>query len=454
MEEEGVVGTDPGVALLECPLDHLVEQFGATVERLAEGLPLRAHPLGDPLALVDDQGVGRTHHLDRSVGEPLQPVALQAQGPPLLDCPPHHPPQDVAPLLVRGDHARGQEESHSPRVVGDDPHRPGRLLRILEADPAHLDRKVDQRGEEVGLEHGGHVLEDGGHSLEAHAGIDVSPREGLDRAVFPQVVGHEDVVPVLEETIGVIAGTEVVGAELGSAIEVHLRAGTARPGRAGLPEVLFAREPNDPLVRKAELPPDRDRFIVRADAQLLVAAEDGDPDQGRIDPEPLDRELPPEGDRLLLEVVTEAEIAEHLEEGEVAHRLAHLFDVGCPEAGLGGGKPGCGGVLGPEEVGLEGLHPGDRQHRRGILGWRNQRGRGHPAVVPFLEESKERLPYRVGFHPDRAYSIVPWPTIAEPRIRTAVCPGADPAKACSSRTSSRSCRPRPAETVAPTGSER
>ena len=80
-------------------------------------------------------------------------------------------------------------------------------------------------------------------------------------------------------------GTVGVRAEVGAAVEVELRAGPARAGRAGLPEVVVAAEEHDALVRDADRPPVVDRLLVGAEAELLVAAEDGDPDVLEGEPE-------------------------------------------------------------------------------------------------------------------------------------------------------------------------
>ena len=82
------------------------------------------------------------------------------------------------------------------------------------------------------------------------------------------------------------------GAEILAAVEVELRAGTARPGRAGLPEVLLAAEADDPLIGDADPAPDLDRLLVGAEPELLVAAEDGDPDPLGVEPKALGGELP------------------------------------------------------------------------------------------------------------------------------------------------------------------
>ena len=147
-------------------------------------------------------------------------------------------------------------------------------------------------------------------------------------------------------------------AELLAAVEVHLRAGAAGPGGPGLPEVLRARQPHDPLLGDADPAPDLDRLLVRPEAELLVALEDGHPDPLGIEAEALGRELPAPGDRLLLEVVPEAPVAEHLEEGEVPRRVADLLDVGGAEAALARPRPAAPAASPcPRKYGLKGCIP-------------------------------------------------------------------------------------------------
>ena len=102
---------------------------------------------------------------------------------------------------------------------------------------------------------------------------------GSGVSVFDRVlvVLHEHEVPVLQEAL-VLAARQVVGlAELEPAVEVELAARAARPGRARLPEVLRSRQLDDPLARHADLQPRLDRLLVGAEAELLVALEDGRP---------------------------------------------------------------------------------------------------------------------------------------------------------------------------------
>ena len=60
---------------------------------------------------------------------------------------------------------------------------------------------------------------------------------------------------------------------------------------------------------------------------LVVGLVDRDPEPVGVEPEHLGEELPRERDRLGLEVVAEAEVAQHLEEAEVAVRAADVVEV-------------------------------------------------------------------------------------------------------------------------------
>ena len=219
-----------------------------------------------------------------------------------------------------------------------------------------------------------------------------------------QVVGGEDEVPVLEEAVGVVAGPVAGLAEVLAAIDVELRAGTAGARGAGLPEVLRTRQRDDPLLGNPLRLPELDRLRVGPEAELVVAAEHGHPELGGLEAEGAQRELPGEPDRLLLEVVPEREVAEHLEAGEMAGRAADLLDVRGAEAALGGGEPGGGRGLATEVEGLERLHPGSRQQDAGIVGGRDQRSRGHAQVPALLEEGQIGLPDQLRIHGGEGYA--------------------------------------------------
>ena len=299
--------------------DQSLQQLGAALEGSAEALLLVADPAGDRLALGDQLRVGLPHQLDRALGEAAQPGRLEPERVALLDRPAHDPAQDVAAVLVGGDDAVGDQEGGTARVVGDDPHRPGHRAALFVGAAGELLGEVDQRPHVVGLEDRGHVLEDRRHPVQPHAGVDVAHRQLGEAAVLGEVVAHEDVVPELEEAVGVVARALVGGAELrgrgrGRAPSTGRRARSARParscprGRAGRSARRGRRSRSRVAIASSSGPSPSSSSPPKTVTQIR---------SGSI-PKPCGRELPAPGDRLLLEVVAEAPVAEHLEEGEVA----------------------------------------------------------------------------------------------------------------------------------------
>ncbi len=193
-------------------------------------------------------------------------------------------------------------------------------------------------------------------------------------------------------------GRSVGRAELEPAVEVQLRARPARPGRAGLPEVLLARAFHDPPARDPDLLPEGDRLLVGTEPQRLVAGEHRHPDVVLGEAEHLPRELPRELDRLALEVVAEREVPEHLEERQVPCRVADVVDVDRPEALLTARQPLRRRLFLAEEVRLQRVHPRDRQERRGIVRGGHERGGGDARVPALLEEGQVALADLVGGH--------------------------------------------------------
>ena len=206
------------------------------------------------------------------------------------------------------------------------------------------------------------------------------------------VVLHEHEVPQLEEAVALrVDGRAAVGSERRPAVEVDLAARAARAGLARLPEVVAVAEALDPLHRHADdVVPD-----LLGDVVGLVH---GDPQPVAVEPPRLGDELPARRDDELLEVVTEAEVAEHLEEHEVALGAADVVEVVVLAAGPYAFLRADGALvrrlLVAEEVGLERHHPGDVEQQRRILG--HEARRRHDGVVAGDEEVDERLTDVVG----------------------------------------------------------
>src|SRR5207244_11717870 len=87
--------------------------------------------------------------------------------------------------------------------------------------------------------------------------------------------------------------------------------------------------------------------------------------------ENVDDKLPGELDRVFLEVVAEGEVAEHLEEGEVARGAPDVLEVVVLPTGadalLRGGGARVVALLAPQEAVLELVHPGVREEERRVV---------------------------------------------------------------------------------------
>src|SRR5262249_26120642 len=170
---------------------------------------------------------------------------------------------------------------------------------------------------------------------------------------------------------------------------MDLRAGPARSRVPHRPEVLALAEPQDPLLRQPLLPEQRGLVVLRVDRR---------PEALRIEAVallPVGQELPGEGDGVLLEVIAEGEVAEHLEEGVVAARVADVVEVVVlapgPHALLRACRPRVVPLLAAREDVLELVHPRVGEEERRVPG-RNERGRRHAAVPSLLEVLEKSFP--------------------------------------------------------------
>ncbi|OGO43088.1 MAG: hypothetical protein A2Z05_03905 [Chloroflexi bacterium RBG_16_60_22] len=130
--------------------------------------------------------------------------------------------------------------------------------------------------------------------------------------------------------------------------------------------------------------------------RLVVVEVDGYPELFRRQLHPVEEELPGPGDGLLLEVVADAEVAQHLEEGQVGG-IAHRLDIGGAEALLAGRQAPAGGFLLPQEVGLYLHHAGRGQQQRGVA-FGHQGGAGNDFMSLLLEEFQKHRSYLVAVH--------------------------------------------------------
>ena len=162
-----------------------------------------------------------------------------------------------------------------------------------------------------------------------------------------------------------------------------------------LPEVVRLAELEDPVLGNTDLlMPDAEGLIVGGGG--LVAGKHGGIQTVGVQTHPLGagQEFPRPVDSLVLEVIAEREVAQHLKIGAVAGSVADVLNIAGTDALLAGGDPVTGRLLLAGEVGLHGRHAGVDQQQRGIvLG--NQGKAGQTQMVFGLKEVQEHFPQLV-----------------------------------------------------------
>ena len=123
---------------------------------------------------------------------------------------------------------------------------------------------------------------------------------------------------------------------------------------------------------------------------LVVGLEDRDPQAVHRNLKHLGDELPGPGGRLMLEIVAERKVAQHLEKGAVPGGLADLLDVGGAHALLAGGDALARRRSLPEKIFLHRRHAGvDQQQTVVVL--RQQRKALEPGVSLALKKREKLL---------------------------------------------------------------
>src|SRR5918994_147243 len=387
-EVEGVLAGDRAAG------GDLIEELRPTRERLGEPLVLGAECAADPISVLDQLREPWAHLLADHVADP--PEVVEPDRACLMDGAPHDPAEHVAATLIGGRDAVADEERHPAAVVGEDPVRLRRGVGVAVRHPALLRDPRHDRLVAVGLVDGAvrDVLDDRGETLEPHPRVDVLLRQRRQRAVAVLLVLHEDKVPELEEAVAAVARRRaggVAAAVLRAPVPVDLRVGAARPWAAHRPEVLRARQRDDPLRRHPDRLPLADRDLVRPESEGGIPRMDGHPDPIPVKAEPFHDEFLRELNRTGLEVLPERKVAEHLEEREVVAVVADLVDVRRPEALLRRRRQRGRRPLTPEEIRHLRLHPGRRQQRRMVVLTRDQRPRGQARVALLLHEREKSL---------------------------------------------------------------
>ena len=278
-------------------------------------------------------------------------------------------------------------------MVGDDLIAEALRLERVGVVAQQLAHPGMDREEEVRIVVGGHLLEDRGQPLQTHARVHAGGRQRRQRPVRVEFELHEHEVPDLHPARACLAMVRHAlrpFAQVGAAVEMQLAARPARPDVGHTPPVL--------LVAVGEVAPAHEPVLGQADlvAPDLVGEVVRGVGRGRQpitrDAQVAGQEVPRPVDRLALEVVAEAPVAEHFEERVMARRAPDLLEVvvlaGHAQTALVVDRSSVRALLRAGQEVLELDHPGVGEEERLVAGG-HQTGAGHDRVAALGEELDE-----------------------------------------------------------------
>ncbi len=261
----------------------------------------------------------------------------------------HDTAKDVSAALVGRHDSVGDQERGRSQVVRDDAMvRPAGAVGLR---ACHAGGGFDEAPHQVGVVVVVLSLKDRADALQSHSGVDGRAGQRVAGLVRVLLVLHEDEVPDLDEPVSVLV--RAAGRSAGDVRAVIVEDLGARPagaGRAHHPEIVGGGDADDALFRQpGDLLPEVRRGVV-----VVI---DGDEEPVLRQAEVAGEKVPGQRDRLLLEVVAEGEVAEHLEKGVMAGRVADVVEIVVLAAGadafLAGGGTGVGAALDAGEEVLE-----------------------------------------------------------------------------------------------------
>ena len=426
---EGLAAPDLAASFGLRPVHDPLEKLQPMVERTAEGVFFGPDHRLHFLASGPELRVGLTHLPDKRRHQPVEEGVGEPERAAIPGRAAQDPAQDVAAAFVGGQGAVGDGEGKGADMVGHDAEGHGRI-----PFRAGLFRQfsdvVHQRLEHVDLVIRIHALQDGQHALEPHPRVDMTGGQGGQLAVGSPVVLYEDQVPDLHEPLAVpVDPADVIRVVFQITmfrppVIVDFGVGSARAGLAHFPEIVLLAESQDAAVRHARVPlPELLGFVI------LPVNRRPEPVGGKF---PFaGQQFPGPGDGFFLVVVPERPVPQHLEEGLVDGRPAHVLQVvvlaAGPDALLEIHRPRVvPGAPSQEDI-LELVHPrvGEQQGRI-VPG--HHAGARHDGVAATLEEPRKRsAQFGSGQFPDSSISsstrwttwyMTAWPNPRLPRNAT------------------------------------
>ena len=359
------------------PVQLFVQKLQPTVQCLLEPGFFQLQCLLDQCLRLPQFRIGRAHLADQRGHQPVHHRVFCAQKMRMAHRAPHDTAQHIAAPVIAGHHPVRDQKRGRTQVIRDHPVMnvlvPKRFARC------HMRRGLDQIFEQIGVVIVMAPLQQRADPLQPHAGIDRLHVQRPHRAVLELLVLHEDNVPDLDEPVAILfRAARRPAPDVIAMVKKDLRARPARAGRAHLPEIVRRGDTDDPILGYANLLPDFKGFVVRVIHRRVQPA--------LVDTEIPGNQFPGEPDRVVLEIIPERKIAQHLEKRVVARGIAHIVQIIVLASGANTFLAGRGALvvamLHPGEQVLELNHPGIGEHQCRIIA-RYQRRRGNN-LVPLL----------------------------------------------------------------------
>src|SRR5579885_2595341 len=375
----------------------------ALVEGFVEAQLLVLDHAHHPLPLPGEFRIRTAHVLFQHRHQLVEERFLEAQFVAVAQRAADDAAEHVAASLVGGHDPPGNQKRAGAYVIRDDLH--GISVGHL---PGQLLHSGDQMPEQIDVVVAVHPLHDGGQPLQPHARVHRGMRDRNEPAVGAAIILGENQVPDLDGAVAVHAAARLTA---GNALPVIVENLGARPAGTGV-----AHGPEIVLVPAARETPRIDLQVLEPDVRrLVVILVHRDPETRGRNVQHFRQEFPGVGDGLALEIIAEAEVAQHLEEGVVPGRVADILQVvvlaARAHAALRGGHARVRRRLAAEKHVLELHHAGVGEEQRRIVGRHERPPRQHLVPPPGEVLQKRRSQLGAALH---APTLALYPRLAVP----------------------------------------
>ncbi|MNZ62730.1 hypothetical protein D3C78_808590 [compost metagenome] len=160
-----------------------------------EALLLRPNHTLDKLALFDNLRVVDAHNFADNRSKLVKERTINADCFSVTDCTAKQAADNIAASLIGRHNAVAYCKGYSPDMVCNNLKRNVMLLIRFVADISHFARTINDRTEQIRVEVGIHILQNGCEALESCARINVFVRKRCIAAVFIVVKLREHQIP-------------------------------------------------------------------------------------------------------------------------------------------------------------------------------------------------------------------------------------------------------------------